>query len=84
MPRNPGVYAEVRTVLDWIKDVTGDCNEKTCGNGSCVTWNDLAEDARLSFTKSQRIRGGAGGSANLADWSCLTMMITFLMLHSQT
>merc|ERR1711974_255625 len=29
-PRNPPVFAEVSKVLDWIREVTDDCNDKTC------------------------------------------------------
>ena len=36
-------------VLDWIKEVTGDCNEMTCRNGNCMNEDDLVQDARDSF-----------------------------------
>ena len=39
-----------RSVLPWIKAVTGNCNEETCNEGNCMTWDDLGEDARESFT----------------------------------
>ena len=46
----PGVFAELTTVLDWIKQITGDCNEKTCGEGNCMTWDKLHPDAKIYFT----------------------------------
>jgi len=45
----PGVYAELAKVLDWIKEVTGDCNEMTCRGGNCMNEDDLVKDARDSF-----------------------------------
>jgi len=43
------VYAELTTVLDWIRGIIGDSNEEACSKGNCMTWDDLNEDARLAF-----------------------------------
>ena len=45
----PGVFAELATVLDWIKDKIGDCNEAACREGNCMNFNDLNEDALQAF-----------------------------------
>jgi len=37
-PGFPGVYAELTTALEWVKKVIGDCNEKTCEKGMCMTF----------------------------------------------
>jgi len=33
----PGVYAKLTTVMDWIKDIIGECNAETCEAGNCMT-----------------------------------------------
>ena len=50
-PRRPTVFAEISSVLTWIKEKIGDSNEETCKEGNCMTGDDLVEDARESFAK---------------------------------
>ena len=43
-PHKPGVYADVANQLDWIKEVTKNCNEKTCQtDGHCMRKQDLVQ-----------------------------------------
>jgi len=46
----PTVFAEISSVLPWIKEKIGDSNERTCKEGNCMTGDDLVEDARESFS----------------------------------
>jgi len=50
-PYYPDVFAKVSAAVDWINEVTGGCNEKTCKEGNCMNWDNLVEDARESFLK---------------------------------
>jgi len=44
LPQKPGVYADVANQLDWIKEVTKNCNEKTCQtDGHCMRKQDLVQ-----------------------------------------
>ena len=36
-----GAYASITSVVEWIKDVTSDCNKLTCGKGECMTKDKL-------------------------------------------
>merc|ERR1712189_131383 len=52
VPETPGVYAKIPAVTDWIKNTTGDCNTRTCGEGKCMTGDKLDEDAMTRFFQS--------------------------------
>jgi len=49
VPHEPGVYADVRNQLEWIKEVTGNCNEQTCQAGNCMRKQDLAPSTLEKF-----------------------------------
>ena len=40
-----GIYSSVSYVVDWIKSVTGNCNEKTCAQDMCMTKDKLMPQA---------------------------------------
>jgi len=48
---SPGVYAETTFALDWIKTITGNCNEETCNAGNCVTFDSLDRSAKRLFKR---------------------------------
>jgi len=54
----PGVYAELTTVLDWVKDTTGDCNAGSCAAGNCMTKENLHRSTlqRLMKVTKHRFR----------------------------
>lgn len=47
----PGIYARVTEVLDWINGVIGDCNQRTCREGNCMTKDKLRKSALDRFNK---------------------------------
>jgi len=47
-PGKPGVYAKVSTFLDWVSEVTRDCNRETCK----ISTNCMTGDKLDPFTKS--------------------------------
>ena len=49
VPNAPGVYADLRKVLDWINAITGGCNAETCLAGDCMTKEKLDRDALHRF-----------------------------------
>jgi len=49
VPGAPGVYADVINQLEWIKEVTGNCNEQTCQAGNCMRKQDLAPSTIEKF-----------------------------------
>jgi len=54
--KTPGMFAELTTVLDWIRGIIGDSNEEACSKGNCMTWDDLNEDARQAFLGEAKTR----------------------------
>jgi len=48
-PGSPSVYADVRNQLEWIKEVTGNCNEQTCQAGNCMRKQDLEPSTLEKF-----------------------------------
>jgi len=48
-PGVPGVYADVINQLEWIKEVTGNCNEQTCQAGNCMRKQDLEPSTLEKF-----------------------------------
>merc|ERR1711962_1980774 len=49
-PHKPGVYADVANQLGWIKDVTKNCNERTCqAKGNCVMKEELVPSVIEKF-----------------------------------
>ena len=51
-PGYPGVYAKVTHVLDWIKEVIGNCNEETCQKDMCMDTKKLqSADSDRHFNK---------------------------------
>jgi len=54
--KTPSVFAELTTVLDWIREIIGDSNEEACSKGNCMTWDDLNEDARQAFLGEAKTR----------------------------
>jgi len=50
-PNAPGVYAKVTKALDWISEVTGNCNEQTCQENNCVTQDSLKRSTLRSLTR---------------------------------
>jgi len=49
VPGAPGVYADVLNQLEWIKEVTENCNEQTCQAGNCMTKQDLVPSTIEKF-----------------------------------
>jgi len=49
LPHKPSVYADVINQLDWIKEVTGNCNEQTCQAGNCMRKQDLEPSTLEKF-----------------------------------
>ena len=51
-PKYPGVYADVRNQLDWIKKVTKNCNKKTCqAKRKCMRKQDLVPSIIKRFER---------------------------------
>lgn len=50
----PGLYAKMTVGLDWVKEMTGHCNERTCRRGACMTREDLGPAQRyfMSWKKN--------------------------------
>ena len=46
LPGQPGVYAKMTAALDWVNEVTGNCNFRTCNEGNCVAKEDLGSASR--------------------------------------
>ena len=57
---NGGIYSSVSYVVDWIKSVTGNCNEKTCAQDLCMTKDKLMPQAleELSAEKGHIMEEG--------------------------
>ena len=49
VPHKPSVYADVINQLEWIKEVTGNCNEQTCQAGNGMRKQDLAPSTLEKF-----------------------------------
>ena len=46
----PQVSADMRDQLEWVKEITGDCNSKTCYKGrKCMKKKDLAPSVVKRF-----------------------------------
>ena len=46
-PGKPGVYSKVSTFLDWVSEVTRDCNRETCKiSTNCMTGDKLEPFAK--------------------------------------
>ena len=58
--RNVLIYSSVSYVVDWIKSVTGNCNEKTCAQDMCMTKDKLMPQAleELSAEKGHIMEEG--------------------------
>ena len=54
------IYSSVSYVVDWIKSVTGNCNEKTCAQDMCMTKDKLMSQAleELSAEKGHIMEEG--------------------------
>ena len=54
------IYSSVSYVVDWIKSVTGNCNEKTCAQDLCMTKDKLMPQAleELSAEKGHIMEEG--------------------------
>ena len=50
-----GAYASITSVVEWIEDVTSNCNKLTCSKGECVTKDKLLEDALYLFNGHDRL-----------------------------
>jgi len=48
-PNSPNVFAKVTSGLDWIKSITGNCNEDTCSAGNCMTKDKLTPKTIENF-----------------------------------
>jgi len=81
-PYFPGVYADVANQLDWIKEVTGNCNEQTCQAGNCMRKQDLAPSTLEKFgrmtphrVQAEPVKGygtgeGDNHNARYGYWNC--------------
>jgi len=49
LPKYPGVYARVTSVLDWVATKTKNCNQKTCQEGNCMDKDKLIADVVKRF-----------------------------------
>jgi len=49
VPGKPGVYADVFNQLEWIKEVTENCNEQTCQAGNCMRKQNLHRETIAKF-----------------------------------
>ena len=45
MPGSVGVFAKVTSVLDWVKKVTENCNEKICNEVKNCSTNDTLDSS---------------------------------------
>ena len=52
-----GWYAKITHVLDWIDQVTGSCNKRTCSQDMCATKDKLMPQALGMFAGKFRYRG---------------------------
>jgi len=61
LPNAPGVYADVANQLEWIKDVTKNCNEQTCqAEGKCMTKQKLVNEVIDKFGRITNSNGTSG------------------------
>jgi len=51
-----GVYANIANALEWIKEVTGSCNEVTCSQGHCMTKDKLKNQALALLTNNMDVQ----------------------------
>jgi len=49
LPKYPGVYARVTSVLNWVATKTNNCNQKTCQEGNCMDKDKLIADVVKRF-----------------------------------
>jgi len=53
---SPGVFGRVTSVLDWIKETIGKCNEETCSAGNCMSKDSLDRNTKKAFKEITKSR----------------------------